>query len=80
MKTLRISLKVAAQVIIKNDHRKKYFSQTLREKSPNAEFFLVRTFLKYFPKTRKDGPEKTPYLDSFYAVKFQLQYREYSFK
>ena len=54
---------------------------TLREKYPNTEFFLVRIFphsdwirrdtpyLSVFsPNVGKYGPEKTPYLDTFYAV------------
>ena len=35
------------------------FKQTLREKCPNTEFFLVRIFQK-----------KTPYLEIFLAVKY----------
>ena len=54
---------------------------TLREKCPNAEFFLddifphsdwIRRFTEYLsvftPNAGKYGPEKTPYLDTFYAV------------
>ena len=54
---------------------------TLREKCPNTELFLARTFLysdctRRFtkkvsvvnPNTGKYGPEITPYLDSFHAV------------
>ena len=44
----------------------------LREKCPNTEFFLVRIFL-YSPvfglNTGIYGPEKTPYLDTFHAVR-----------
>ena len=53
----------------------------LREKCPNTEFFLVDIFphldciwrdtedLSVFsPNTGKYGPEKTPYLDTFYVV------------
>ena len=65
MKTLRISLKVAAQVITKNNHRKKYFSQTLREKRPNAEFFLVRTFLKIFSQNKKIRTRKNSVFGHF---------------
>ena len=53
-------------------------SLPLREKCPNTEFFLVRTFqhsdwirnyLSVFsPNAGKYGPEKTPYLDTFHAV------------
>ena len=61
--------------------------ETLREKCPNTEFFLVHIFLysdciQYFPvfrftplisvfstNTGKYGPEKTPYIDTFHAVK-----------
>ena len=54
---------------------------TLREKSPNTEFFLVRIFphsdgirkdtsyLSVFsPNPGKYGLEKTPYLDTFHTV------------
>ena len=54
---------------------------TLREKCPNAEFFLNRIFphldlirrgtpyLSVFsPNAGKYGPEKTPYLDTFHAA------------
>ena len=54
---------------------------TLRKKCPIKEFFLVRIFLYldrirrstlqisvFSPNTGKYGPEKTPYLDIFYAV------------
>ena len=53
-------------------------TNTLREKCPNMEFFLVRVFrhsdwirrdTKYLsvfsPNAGKYGPEKTPYLDTF---------------
>ena len=53
----------------------------MREKCPNTEFFLVRIFphsdriwrdteyLSVFsPNVGKYGPEKTPDLDTFYAV------------
>ena len=54
---------------------------TLREKSPNTEFFLVRIF-PHLDRTRRDTedlsifssnaekyrPEKTTYLDTFHAV------------
>ena len=57
---LRVSLKL-----------QKYLIQSLREKCPNAEFFLTRIFL-HFPvfglNTGKYGPEKTPYLDTFHTV------------
>ena len=38
--------------------------ETLYEKYPNREFFTG-------PNTRKYGPEKTSYLDTFYAVKIR---------
>ena len=38
---------------------------TLREKCPNTEFFLVRSFPEF-------GPEKTPYSDTFYAVLMRI--------
>ena len=48
----------------------------MREKCPNTEFFLVRIFLHsdwiwrvFRPNVGKYGPEKTPYLDTFHAVK-----------
>ena len=53
---------------------------SLREKCPNAEFFLVRIFWHlnwirrdtYFsvfsPNAGKYGPENTPYFDTFHAV------------
>ena len=53
----------------------------LSEKCPNTELFLVRIFLYsdwirrctektfvFSPNTGKYAPEKTPYLDAFYAV------------
>ena len=58
------------------------FSQKLREKCPNTEFFLIRIFphsdwirrdnpyLSVFrPNAGKYGPEKTPYLAEFDAVR-----------
>ena len=51
--------------------RSTHQTRTLREKCPNTEFFLVRIFpyLSVFsPNTRKYGPEKTLYLDTFHAV------------
>ena len=55
--------------------------QTLREKCPNTELFLVRIFLYldwiqrftgwisvFSPNTGKYGPEKTPNLDTFHTV------------
>ena len=51
----------------KTDHINK--TQALREKYPNAEFFLVRIF-PHSDWIRRDTPnseypEKTPYLDTF---------------
>ena len=56
--------------------------ETLREKYPNTEFFLVHIFLYsdwirrftplisvFSPNTGKYGPEKTPHTDTFHAVK-----------
>ena len=37
--------------------------RTLREKCPNTDFF----WSVFSPNTGKYGPEKTPYLDIFYA-------------
>ena len=35
----------------------------------NTERYGVSQYLSIFsPKVRKDGPEKTPYLDTFHAV------------
>ena len=36
---------------------------SLREKCPNAEYLSL-----FSPNVGKYGPEKTPYLDTFYAV------------
>ena len=61
---------------------KQYFPfQSLREKCPNTDFFLVRIFphsdwiwrdTKYLsvfsPNAGKYGVEKTPYLDTFHAL------------
>ena len=51
---------------------------SLREKCPSTKFFLVRIFLYldwiveylsvFSPKTRKYGPEKSSYLDTFHVV------------
>ena len=49
--------------------------KTLREKCPNAEFLLVRIFFVFGLNTGKWGPEKTPYLDTFYAVKVNRIFR-----
>ena len=43
--------------------------QTLREKCPNTEVFFGPYFPVFSPNTGKYGPEKTPYLDTFHAVK-----------
>ena len=52
---------------------------------PNTEFFLVRNFraqentdqkklrILYFSGTGKYGPEKTPYFDTFHAVKVKVR-------
>ena len=64
--------------------------QSLREKCANTEFFLVRIFLHsdwirrdtdYLsvssPNAGKEGPEKTPCLDTFYAligIKLSVRY------
>ena len=42
--------------------------QSLREKCPNTELFLVRIFLYSVRIQEKNGPEITPYLDTFHAV------------
>ena len=41
---------------------------SLRKECPNTEFFLVRIFPLFSPKTGKYGPEKPPCLDIFRAV------------
>ena len=47
------------------------FTQSLHEKCPNTELFLVCIFPNsdvFSPNARKYRPEKTPYLDTFHAV------------
>ena len=47
------------------------FTQSLHEKCPNTELFLVRIFPNsdvFSPNARKYRPEKTPYLDTFHEV------------
>ena len=59
----------------------RWVSLSLREKCPNTKFFLVSIYSYldwvwrftpqisvFSPNTGKYGTEKTPYLDSFYAV------------
>ena len=51
-----------------------YLSESVREKCPTTEFFLVRIFphsdwiRTFSPNAGKWGPEKAPYLDAFYTV------------
>ena len=45
-------------------HILKNFVKTLPEKCPNTEYLSVVS-----PNAGKYGPEKTPYLDTFHAVK-----------
>ena len=45
-------------------HILKNFVKTLPEKCPNTEYLSV-----FGPNAGKDGSEKTPYLDTFHAVK-----------
>ena len=45
------------------------FTETLREKDPSTEFFSGPYFAVSGMNTRKYRPEKTPYLDSFHALK-----------
>ena len=50
-----------------------YARQSMLENCPNTEFFLACIFhYPYFsvlsPNAGKNGPEKTPYLDTFHAV------------
>ena len=42
--------------------------EVLREKCPNTEFSSGPYFAVFSPNTRKYGPEKTPYLNTFHAV------------
>ena len=77
---------VTIYVILVSLYIESFSLQTLREKCPNTEFFLVRIFphsdwirrdtlyLSVFsPNARKYGQEKTPYLGTFHAVKVQAQ-------
>ena len=61
--------------------------ESLREKCPKAEFFLVRIFphsdwIRRFtplisvfsPNAGKYGPEKTPYFDTFHAVEILVKW------
>ena len=65
-------------------NRSKNGSSALREMCPHTEFFLVRIFphsdwirryTKYFsvfsPNAGKYGPEKTPFFDTFHAVRIK---------
>ena len=54
------------------NHAVSHASQTLREKCPNTEFFVVRIFAVFSPNTEKYGPEETPYWDTFHEVKFLI--------
>ena len=49
-------------------------TDTLGEKCPNTEFFLS-VFFRIRVNTGKYGPEKTRYLDTFYAVERRQWYR-----
>ena len=49
-------------------HILKNFVKTLPEKCPNTEYLSV-----FGPNAGKDGPEKTPYLDTFHAVQVTKQ-------
>ena len=57
-------------------HRAKKVVEALSRKCPNTEFFLGLYFPVFgpvfSPNTEKHGPEKSPYLDSFHAVKIKL--------
>ena len=60
-------------------------TKTFREMCPNTELFLVRNFrvqentdqkklrISYFSGTGKYGLEKTPYFDTFHAVKVKVR-------
>ena len=43
-------------------------SNSLREKCPNTEFFLVQYLTVFGQNTGKYGPEKTPYMDTFHEM------------
>ena len=46
-----------------------FVKKTLREKCPNTEFFWnVFSFIQ--SEYKKNNPEKTPYLNTFHAVKY----------
>ena len=51
-----------------------YIILLMREKCPNTKFFLVRIFphsnwiRRFTPNAGKNGPKKTPYLDTFHAM------------
>ena len=48
--------------------QQKELALPLHEKYPNTEFSLVLIFPVFSLRTGIYGPEKTPYLDNFYAV------------
>ena len=52
-----------------------FFSEKLCEKCPNTKFLLSGIYCRYFPvfglNTEKYRPGKTPYGDTFDAVKVQ---------
>ena len=51
----------------------------MHEKCPNTELFRVRIFTEFSPDTGKCGPERTPYLDNFHAVKILPHYQNSRF-
>ena len=51
------------------------WEERLSEMFPNTEFFLVRIFSVFIPNAGNYGPEKTPYLDSFHAVKITANWK-----
>ena len=58
-------------IIIKISYQKK-----LREKCPNTEFLSGPYIPVFSPNTGKYGPEKTPYLDTFHAVKTEKKIKK----
>ena len=83
---LSLNFKIWLLICLYNPHRKsikdhirdtfKWGKPTLREKCSNAELFLVRIFIWYFPVF---GPEITPYLDVFHAVQNVHKYEKIIF-
>ena len=61
-------------------HSRKYYFLALCEKSPNTQFFPGPYFPIFSSNTGKYGPEKIPYLDTFYVVSRQKHFvKSYNF-